>query len=50
MVNHGLKEAALAEQLCIAAGLVPQVRWAEAGPLSTHRLQPPVTSCWRRPP
>jgi SAM-dependent methyltransferase len=50
MVNHGLKEAALAEQLCIATGLAPLARWGEAGPLSNHRLRPPILSCWRHAP
>jgi SAM-dependent methyltransferase len=46
MVNHGLKESALAEQLCIAAGLCLVGRWGEAGPLSGHRSRPPLLSCW----
>ena len=49
MVNHGLKEATLAEQLCTATGLVPLTRLVEAGPLSNHRLRPPLLSCWRHP-
>jgi SAM-dependent methyltransferase len=47
MVNHGLEEAALAEQLCIAAGLRPTVRCGAAGSFSSHRLRPPLLSCWR---
>jgi SAM-dependent methyltransferase len=47
MVNHGLKEAASAERLCVAAGLRSVGRWGEAGCLSGHRLQPPLLSCWR---
>jgi SAM-dependent methyltransferase len=50
LVNHGLEEAALAEQLCIAAGLAPLARWGEAGLLSGHRLRPPILSCWRHAP
>jgi hypothetical protein len=47
MVNHGLREAALAESLCTAAGLSLTARWAEMGPLSAHRSHPPVISAWR---
>jgi SAM-dependent methyltransferase len=50
MVSHGLEEAALSEQLCVAAKLQAIGRWAEAGPLSSHRLRPPVLSCWRHAP
>jgi SAM-dependent methyltransferase len=47
MVNHGLSEAVLAEQLCGAAGLMLISRWAETGTLSNHRSRPAVLSCWR---
>jgi SAM-dependent methyltransferase len=50
MVNHGLAEAALAEQLCIATGLAPLARWSAVGPMSNHRLRPPMLSCWRHAP
>jgi SAM-dependent methyltransferase len=48
MVNHGLKEAALAEDWCGAAGLRFIARWSEPGVLSRHRMTPPVLSWWRR--
>ena len=32
MVNHGFDEAAVAEDLCIAADLRPMARWSGAGP------------------
>jgi hypothetical protein len=48
MVNHGLQEAAIATQLCDAAGLELRWRWAELSMLSKHRLEPPVVSLWRR--
>ena len=47
MVNHGLQEAALAEALCAAAGLRFAGRWTVPGPLSKHRMLPPVLSWWR---
>ncbi len=47
MVNHGNAEAALAESLCTAAGLVRAARYAALGPLSRHRMLPPVLSWWR---
>jgi SAM-dependent methyltransferase len=47
MINHGLTEAALAEEWCAAAGFTLVSRWAENGSLSEHRLRPPVLSCWR---
>jgi len=47
MINHGPKEAALAQELCTAAGLATVGRWSEAGLLSKHRLRPPLVSCWR---
>ena len=53
MVNHGVAEAALAETLCVAAGLTQWVPFAPsvaAGPFSHHRLQPPLLSCWRHAP
>jgi hypothetical protein len=47
MVNHGPMEAAMAEQLCSAAGLRAIGRWGDAGILSGHRLSAPLLSCWR---
>jgi hypothetical protein len=47
MVNHGVEEAALAEELCIAAGLLQSAIWAQPGMLSEYRARPPVLSCWR---
>jgi hypothetical protein len=49
MVNHGWQEAALAERLCIAAGLRCMGCRAAGGVLSGHRLEPPVLSWWRHP-
>jgi hypothetical protein len=48
MVNHGLQEATLAEECCTAASLRLAARWANPGPLSQHRMQPPVLTWWRR--
>jgi SAM-dependent methyltransferase len=52
MVNHGLGEAKLAGQCCVAAGLTCDGQWAHSGPLSRYRAVPPVISSWRhaRPP
>jgi SAM-dependent methyltransferase len=50
MINHGLQEATLAEQLCIAAGLRLTSRHGEAGMLSRERAQPPLLSCWGHSP
>jgi hypothetical protein len=47
MVNHGLQEAELAENLCTAAGLALAARWAQPGVLSRHRMTPPILSWWR---
>ena len=47
MVNHGLEEAALAEELCTAAGLLRSASWTQPGILSGYRARPPVLSCWR---
>jgi SAM-dependent methyltransferase len=47
MVNHGLKEVALAEGLCTAAGLRFTTRWSDPGFLSSHRMSPPILSWWR---
>jgi hypothetical protein len=47
MVNHGLSEAALAQDLCVAAGFRLQWRWGEDGLFSAHRGRAPVVSCWR---
>jgi SAM-dependent methyltransferase len=49
MVNHGLKEATLAVELCSAAGLKMTARWGETGTLSGYRMNPPVLSWWTRP-
>jgi SAM-dependent methyltransferase len=46
MVNHGFKEAALAERLCTAAGLQFTARWSGTGVLSGHRASPPILSWW----
>ena len=46
MVNHGLDEAALADDLCVAAGFRPLSRWMEPGPFSRRRRMPPVFSVW----
>ena len=48
MVNHGSAEAALAERLCVAAGLQPAGRYLDPGLLSGHRMAPPVLSWWRK--
>ncbi len=48
MVNHGLREAALAEELCTAAGLRRLSQLAEPGLLSRPRAGPAVLSCWTR--
>ena len=42
MVNHGAAEAAIARELCDAAGLTPLSSFAEPGALSAHR---PVPRC-----
>jgi SAM-dependent methyltransferase len=47
MVNHGPREAAMADRLCSAAGLRAVGRRGEAGILSSHRLRAPWLSCWR---
>ena len=49
MVNHGPQEAALAERLCAAAGLLFMARAATSGALSRHRSMPPALSWWTRP-
>jgi SAM-dependent methyltransferase len=50
MVNHGRQEAALAERLCVAAGLCLVGRLSDAGLLSSRRLAPPHLSAWRHSP
>jgi hypothetical protein len=50
MINHGLQEATLAEQLCAAAGLHLVSRHAEAGLFSSQRHRPPLLSCWGHSP
>jgi SAM-dependent methyltransferase len=47
MVNHGAKEAALAERLCTAAGLQFTARWSAPGVFGGHRMSPPILSWWR---
>jgi hypothetical protein len=49
MVNHGRTEAALADGLCAAVGLRRCSQWQDPGPLSRHRSEPPVLTCWRHP-
>jgi SAM-dependent methyltransferase len=48
VVNHGLREAALAAQLCGAAGLMARSRLAAPGVFSAYRAMPAVISCWSR--
>jgi SAM-dependent methyltransferase len=50
MINHGLQEASLAEQLCVAAGMRLVSRYGEIGVFSGRRRRPPLLSCWRRSP
>jgi hypothetical protein len=48
MVNHGPAEWALAEPLCVAAGMTLAARHCGSGSLSRHRLEPPLLSWWIR--
>jgi hypothetical protein len=48
MVNHGPREAQLASELCIAAGLQCVNEAHAPGVLSGHRPQAAHLSCWRR--
>lgn len=48
MINHGEGEAALADELCAAAGLRRVTRMAEQGPLSAKRPSPAIVTCWTR--
>ncbi len=48
MVNHGPREASIADELCIAAGMSRVSAALRNGPLSGHRLEPARLSCWRR--
>jgi hypothetical protein len=48
LVNHGAAEAAIARELCGAAGLKAVSGFAEPGPLSGHRVCPALLSCWTR--
>jgi hypothetical protein len=48
LVNHGAAEAAIARELCDAAGLKAVSSFAEPGPLSGHRVCPALLSCWTR--
>jgi SAM-dependent methyltransferase len=47
MVNHGNEEAALAHDLCGAAGLRSTGRWTGSETLGANRMQAPVLSWWR---
>jgi len=47
MINHGPREAAVAGDLCIAAGMRRLGAAQESGVLSGHRLEPAVLSYWR---
>ena len=52
MVNHGPREAEIAQGFCAAAGLFREFADAageESGVLSRYRAQAPVASLWRRP-
>jgi SAM-dependent methyltransferase len=46
VVNHGLQEFAMTDDLCGAAGLRRLARWSEPGTLNGHRMLPPVVSWW----
>jgi SAM-dependent methyltransferase len=46
MVNHGQREFALAEGLCIATGLRRVAHWSHSGALTKHRTMSPVASWW----
>jgi hypothetical protein len=48
MVNHGLAEAVLAQELCDAIGLRCQSCFADPGVFSGHRANPAVLSTWMR--
>ncbi|HWJ36088.1 MAG TPA: hypothetical protein VNR70_12520 [Steroidobacteraceae bacterium] len=48
MVNHGIQEADIADDLCTAAGLRRSFRFAEPGVLSIHRRRAAVVSGWTR--
>jgi hypothetical protein len=48
LVNHGAAEAAIARELCNAAGLTPLSSFAESGAFSSHRASPAWVSCWTR--
>jgi SAM-dependent methyltransferase len=50
MINHGLQEATLAEQLCVAAGMHAVSQHGEAGLFGSRRHRPPLLSCWRHSP
>jgi hypothetical protein len=47
MVNHGAREAELAQKCCVAAGLTCTGQFLHAGPLSGYRAVPPAISWWR---
>jgi SAM-dependent methyltransferase len=49
MVNHGEAEAALAQDLCGAAGLRLAARWTGSESLDGSRMQAPMLSWWRHP-
>lgn len=46
MVNHGLREAAVAHSLCVAAGMRSRGVEQRVGLLSGHRPEPAVLSLW----
>lgn len=48
MINHGVEEAGLGGQLCIAADLENVWQGAPSSPLSRDRGMSPVVSVWRR--
>jgi SAM-dependent methyltransferase len=50
MVNHGWEEAALAHDLCAAAGLWQVSSYGAPGVLSGHRALPAVLSRWQCAP
>ena len=48
MVNHGAAEAAIAGNLCTAAGFRPLFSFGEPGAFSGGRASPAMLSCWTR--
>ena len=47
MVNHGRREAILAEAVCVSAGLALLTTWAGRALLSEHRARTPILSVWQ---